>query len=150
MDVMRNTMRKWMLGTALVAGLLGTGVANAAPREFRGPGGHEYGRAYGHDYVRGYDRGFYRGGYERPGFGVAVGGPVVDEGYVDGYIPPCPGDGYIWLNGGWVFRGGARGYAYGRGYGGVAHFDRGRDFHGEGFRGEGFHGGNDLGYRGRR
>jgi hypothetical protein len=153
MDVMRNAIwtvgRKWMLGTALVAGLLGTGVANAAPpREFRGQGGHEYGREsgreHGREYVRGYDRGFYRGGYERPGFGVVVAAPYA-EGYGNDYIPPSPGDGYVWLNGAWVFRDGYRGYAYGRGYGGVARFDRGRDFRGEGFRG-----GYDRGFRGRR
>ena len=141
MDVMRNAIwnvgRKWMLGTALVAGLLGTGVANAAPpREFRGQGGHEYGRGY----VRGYERGGYRPAYryDRPGFGVVVGAPYA-EGYGNDYIPPCPGEGYVWLNGAWIFRGGYRGY------GNVARFDRDR-----GFRGESFHGGYDRGFRGRR
>jgi hypothetical protein len=126
-----NVGRKLMLGTALVAGLLGTGVANAAPREFRGPEGHAY--------VRGYDRGFYGGAHDfvRPRIGVTVGGPIYGGGYASGYIPPCPGDGYVWLNGGWVFRGG---YGRGYGYGPVARFDRGR----------GFNGGFDRGYRGRR
>jgi hypothetical protein len=125
---MRNKMRTWMLGTALIAGLLGTGtiVANAAPREFRGPVARGYERGYERPVVRGY-------GYDRGGFGVTVGGPVAG-----GYIPPCPGDGYVWLGGAWVFRGGYhrvdRGYAYGP----VARFDRGHD--------RGF----DRGYRGRR
>jgi hypothetical protein len=124
-----NVGRKWMLGTALVAGLLGTGAvaANAAPREFRG--GHDYVRGYERPAFRGYERGY---GY-RPGFGVAVGAP-----YADAYIPPCPGDGYVWLGGAWVFRGGYRG---GYGYGPVARYDRGRGFEGRGF---------DRGYRGRR
>jgi hypothetical protein len=131
-----------MLGTALIAGLLGTGAvaANAAPRDFRGPVGRGYVRGgYGYErpVVRGYGYGY------RPGFGVAVGGPVVDA-----YIPPCPGDGYVWLNGAWVFRGGYRGY----GYGPVARFDRGRGFdHGfdHGF-GRGYDRGFERGYRGRR
>jgi hypothetical protein len=140
---MRNVMRNWMLGTALVAGLLGTGTvaANAAQRDFRGPVGHEYGRDYGRgDYGRGFERPVVRDygrgyGYGRPGFGVAFGGPVVDA-----YIPPCPGDGYVWLSGAWVFRGGpgfvARGYGYGR----DGRFGRGYE------RGRGF----DRGYAGRR
>jgi hypothetical protein len=114
---MRNTMRNWMFGTALVAGLLGTGAmtANAAPRDF-------HIAAY-----RGYERPIVRE-YARPGFGVAIGAPVVGA-----YIPPCPGDGYVWLGGAWVFRGyRAVGPRYG--YGPVARFDGGRgyarDFHG--------------------
>ena len=137
---MRNTIwnvgRKLMVGTALVVGLLGTGAvaANAAPREFRG--GHEYARGYERPAFRGYEPRY--GGY-RPGFGVAIGGPVVDA-----YIPPCPGDGYVWLNGAWVFGGGYRG---GYGYGPVARYDRGRGFEGRGYDGRGFDRG---GYRGRR
>ena len=117
---MRNTIRRMMLGTALVAGLLGSGAvaANAAPRDFRGPVGRE---PVGREYARGYDRPAFRG-YERgygygPGFGVAVGAP-----YASAYIPPSPGDGYVWLGGAWAFRGGYRG---GYGYGPVARFDRG-------------------------
>lgn len=126
---MRNMIRRMMLGTALVAGLLGTGAvaANAAPREFRG----------GHEYVRGYERPGFRGygyGYGRPGFGVAIGAP-----YASAYIPPCPGEGYVWLGGSWVFRGGYRG---GYGYGPGARFDRGRGFENRGF--------DRGGYRGRR
>jgi hypothetical protein len=126
---MRNTNwnvgRKLMLGTALVAGLLGVGAvaANAAPRDFRG----------GHESVRGYDRPVVRGYGYRPGFGVAVGAP-----YASAYIPPCPGEGYVWLGGAWVFRGGYRG---GYGYGPVARFDHERGFD------RGFARGS---YRGRR
>jgi hypothetical protein len=96
---MRNTIlgigRNWMLGTALLAGLIGTGAAtaNAAPRDFRGPVAHGYIRGYG------YNRPVVRE-YARPGFGVAIGGPVVE-----GYVPPCPGEGYVWTNNAWVFRG---------------------------------------------
>ena len=123
-----NVGRKLMVGTALMVGLLGTGAvaANAQSREFRG--GHEYGRGYERPAYRGYERGY---GY-RPGFGVAVEAP-----YADAYIPPCPGDGYVWLGGAWVFRG-YRGVD--RGYGPVARYDRGR----------GFERGFDRGYRGRR
>jgi hypothetical protein len=130
---MRNTMKNFALGVALVAGLLGTGAAaaNAAPQEFHGRGPE---RGFGGGYGRGYDRPVGRefGGrsYGRPGFvggGVVVGGPVVDA-----YIPPCPGDGYtwtagyynggIWVPGAWGFRGRVgfgrvgfdRGYGYGR------------------------------------
>ena len=61
-------------------------------------------------------------------------------GYGENYVPPCPGEGYVWTagyyNGGywvpgaWVFQGGGRAYGYGfRGY----DYDRGsyparRDF----------------------
>lgn len=103
---MRNTMRNWMLGTALIAGLLGTGAvsANAASWGYRGP------------VARGYYRGPVRV-YERPGF--VVGRPVVE-----GYVPPCPGDGYEWIGGAWVFRG--RPEVFHRyAYGPAAHFDHG-------------------------
>jgi len=125
---MRNTIRRLMLGTALVAGLFGMGAvaANAAPRDFRG--GHEYARGYERPVGRGYGYGY------RPGFGVEVGAP-----YASAYIPPCPGDGYVWLGGAWVFRDGYRG---GYGYGRVARFDRGRGFENRGF--------DRGGYRGRR
>ena len=134
---MRNMMRNWMLGTALAAGLLGTGAvaANAAPQDFRGRPEQRFDRGYDRGYGRGFERPVVRGyGYGGPGFGVAVGAP-----YAAAYIPPCPGDGYVWLNGAWVFRGGpfiARGYGYGR----DVHFDRGFD------RGRGI----DRGFRGRR
>jgi hypothetical protein len=132
---MRNTMRNWMLGTALIAGLLGTGVANAAPREYRG--------TVEQGLNRGYDRGFrgpVRGGYDHRGYGVVVGGPVGE-----GYIPPCPGDGYVWDGGVWVLRG-YRGVDRGYGYGPVARYDRGYD---RGFD-RGHDRGFDRGYRGRR
>jgi hypothetical protein len=112
---MRNTMRKTMLGVMLAAGLLGTGAvaANAAPRGF---------------YGRGYERPVVRHEFVRPihpvyGAGFGFGGGVVDT-----YIPPCPGDGYVWsagfYNGGiwvpgaWTFRGRGfeRGYVGGRVY----------------------------------
>ena len=133
---MRNVMRNWMLGTALVAGLLGTGAvaANAAPQEFRGRPEQRFDRGYG----RGFERPVVRGyGYGRPGFGVVVGAP-----YAEGYIPPYPGDGYIWLNGGWVFRG--RPEVAGYGYGRNEHFDRGFD------RGRGYERGSGRGFEGRR
>jgi hypothetical protein len=125
-----NVGRKLMVGTVLAVGLLGTGAvaANAAPRDFRGPVGREYARGYERPVGRGYGY-----GYARPGFGVAIGAP-----YASAYIPPCPGDGYVWLVGAWVFRGGYRG---GYGYGPVARFDHERGF------GRGFDRG---GYRGRR
>jgi hypothetical protein len=127
-----NVGRKLMVGTALMIGLLGTGAvaANAQSREFRG--GHEYGRGYERPAYRGYERGY---GY-RPGFGVAVEAP-----YADAYIPPCPGEGYVWLGGAWVFRGGYRG---GYGYGSAARFNHERGF------GRGNERGFDHGYRGRR
>jgi len=119
---MRNMMRKGMLGVALVAGLLtATVAANAAPEGFRG-------RAEARPAAR-FDRGYGRGS-ERPvvreygrsyvGYGYGYAAPVVTA-----YIPPCPGDGYVWLNGAWVFRGFgvARGYGYGRDF----RYDRGRE-----------------------
>jgi hypothetical protein len=131
-----NVGRKLMVGTALIVGLLGTGAvaANAQSREFRG--GHESGRGYERPAYRGYERGYERGYGYRPGFGVAVGAP-----YADAYIPPCPGEGYVWLGGAWVFRGGYRGGGRGYGYGPVARFDHERGFD------RGFDRG---GYRGRR
>jgi hypothetical protein len=148
---MRNTMKNFTLGLALVAGLLGTGAvaANAAPQNFHGGGE----RGFAGSYSRGYDRPgvareFVGRGYGRPGFygGVVVGAPVVDA-----YIPPCPGDGYtwtagyynggIWVPGAWGFRGRVgfdRGYDYGRGY---------RDNR---FVADRRAGGFDRGFRGRR
>jgi hypothetical protein len=147
---MRNTIgtvgRKLMLGTALVVGLLGTGVvANAAPQNFHG--GYRGGER--HEFVpaqRPVIHDGFRAGYGyRDGFrvGVGIGYPVADA-----YIPPCPGDGYewnagyynggVWFPGAWRLRAGF----YGRGYvaGPVARFDRGR----------GYERGFDRGYRGRR
>ena len=129
-----------LLGTALTIGLLGTGAvaARAQARDFRGG---ERGPA--HFEGRGFDRGYGRG-YERPvvrGYGYGGGyGVAVEAPYAVGYVPPCPGDGYVWLNGGWVFRGRpgfvagygrgvGRGFdrGYGRGYvGGGRGFERGR------------------------
>ena len=112
---MRNTMRKWMVGTALAVGLIGTGAmtANAAPHDF-------HIAAY-----RGYERPFVRE-YARPGFGVVVGAPVPVGPVVGGYIPPCPGDGYIWIGGRWVFHGYR---AYGPRYYGPGRFEAGRGFY---------------------
>jgi hypothetical protein len=133
MVAMRNVMRNWMLGTALVAGLFGTGAvaANAAPQEFRGRTEQRFDRDRGFDrrYDRGYDRRFERPvvrGYEQPGYGVVVG-----DSYAEGYIPPCPGEGYDWIGGAWVFRGRPE-VAFGYGYGRNERFDRGFD------RGRGF------------
>lgn len=121
---MRLTMRNFLLGTALVAGLLGTGAAaaNAQAREFHGRGEGRFERGYGRGYERGYERPVVRG-YGYGGYAVP---------YAAGYIPPCPGDGYVWLNGGWVFRGrpgfvAGYGRGFDRGYGrGFEHgFDRG-------------------------
>jgi hypothetical protein len=149
-----NVGRKLMVGTALMVGLLGTGAvaANAQAREFRG--GHEYGRGYERPAYRGNERGYDRGYGYRPGFGLAVEAP-----YADAYIPPCPGEGYVWLGGAWVFRGGYRG---GYGYGQVARFDHDRAFgergfgrgddrgHGDGRRVDGGRGFDRGGERGRR
>ncbi len=131
---MRNGMRNWMLGTALVAGLLGTGAvaANAAPQEFRGRPEQRLDRGFDRGYGRGFERPVVRGyGYGQPGYGVVVGAP-----YAEGYIPPCPGDGYAWIGGAWVFRGRPEVAGYGRGGG----FDRGVD------RGRGFDRGPDRGF----
>lgn len=47
-------------------------------------------------------------------FGVGIGVPVAPV-YVAppivGYAPPCPGPGYSWIDGAWVFVGGPRVYA---------------------------------------
>lgn len=139
-----------MLGTALTVGMLGAGAlaANAAPQEFghRVSGGFE--RGPDHGYGRGYGRGFDRG-YERPvvrGYGYGGYGVAVEAPYVQAYIPPCPGEGYFWLNGAWVFRGReevVRSYGYGRGFdhGHDRGFERGFDRGERGFdRGRGFEG----------
>lgn len=53
-------------------------------------------------------------------FGVGIGvpapvvpvapAPVVVAPPVVGYVPPCPGPGYAWIGGSWVFNGGQRVY----------------------------------------
>ena len=159
---MRNTMKNFMLGTALVVGLLGTGAVTAnAQRGFGGgPVGRPEpmpGRGIGHVETRGYDRGYDRGfdrGHDRVvvrgggygyGYGVAVGTPyVADPYYADAYVPPCPGEGYVWLNNAWVFRGGVGyGHGYDRGY--VRGYDHGFDRGGRGFEGgHGFEGGRGF------
>ena len=120
----------------------GAGGGNFRTHEPRFGGGFERGNLR---YREGY-RGGYGGGYVGVGGGYGYGGGVV----VNDYIPPCPGDGYLWTagyyNGGywvpgaWTFggnRGFVGGYAYGRGY------ERG--FAGRGFEGRrevgGFQGG---------
>lgn len=121
---MRNTMRNWMFGTALMTGLFAAGAAGAQAqvRDFHRPAVYPAFRD------RGYERPVIRD--YRPGFqvGVAVGGPVV----ADNYIPPCPGDGYvwtagyynagIWVPGRWAFGGG---YGVARFNHPVREFDRG-------------------------
>lgn len=119
---MRNTMRNWMFGTALMTGLFAAGAAGAQAQV------RDFHRGVAPVYRdRGYERPVVRD-YYRPGFqvGVAVGAPVV----ADDYIPPCPGDGYVWtagyynagvwVPGRWAFRGGY----------GVAHVDRPEFGHG--------------------
>jgi hypothetical protein len=153
---MRNTMKNFMLGTALVMGLLGTGAVTAnAQREFGGRPigrpepvvGHGFGQVEGRGFDRGHDRVNVRGGGGYGyGYGVAVETPyVADPYYADAYVPPCPGDGYVWLNHAWVFRGGpevVRGYGYGRGFdhGFDRGYNRGFDRGGRGFEngGRGF------------
>ena len=67
----------------------------------------------------------------RIAFGVGIGVPapvvvapapvVVAPPVVSTYVPPCPGPGYVWIGGNWVFRGGPGlyrpGYWHGRVYG---------------------------------
>jgi hypothetical protein len=60
----------------------------------------------------------------RIGVGIGIGvpvapAPVVVAPPIVGYVPPCPGPGYAWLGGSWVFRGGP-GY-YGPAYRGPAY-----------------------------
>ena len=87
-----NTKRNWVLGLAMIAGVLGAGAATANAAQVR--------------------------------FEVGYNGQ-----YAESYVPPCPGEGYVWTagyyNGGywvpgaWVFRGGRgwdRHYAYDRDY----------------------------------
>lgn len=40
--------------------------------------------------------------------GVGIGVPVAPGPVVvaPAYVPPCPGPGYMWIGGSWVFRGG--------------------------------------------
>jgi len=120
------------------------------------------------------------GGLAGVGTVAAKAAPIeFHERFEAGYIPPCPGEGYIWTagyyNGGywvpgaWVFRGHRdfdRGYAY---YGGGYRFDNdhrrfegrdrddrrfeGRRDEGRGFQGRGGDRGGDRGhsdFRGRR
>ncbi len=140
-DALRNTARTLTVGLTLVAGLLATGAvaANAAPQEFRGRGEGRVERGYGPEYRRGLERPIVRE-YGRPYVGYGVGYGYGYAAPVAGYIPPCPGDGYVWIDGAWVFRGFgiARGYGYGRG----VRFDHGFD--------RGFEHGADRGFRGRR
>ncbi len=146
-----NTGRNWMLGLALTAGLLGTGATANAVQPFRGrldpsrsdlrhDDRREERRNDRRDERRDQwrdDRRFdgrvegrdYRGGLYAGGGGYAGGG------FVSNYIPPCPGEGYVWTagyyNGGvwypgaWTFRSN-RGYGYGY-RGNDRAFDRGYD-----------------------
>lgn len=69
----------------------------------------------------------------RIGFGIGIGVPVAPAPVVVApppvaYVPPCPGPGYVWIGGNWVFRGGPvvvhPGYFHGPVYGGPRHFGR--------------------------
>jgi hypothetical protein len=105
----RNTGRNWMLGMAMIAGMLGAGAAtaNAAQVQFQVGYDWRYAESYvpacpGEGYV--WVAGYYNGGY--------------------------------WVPGAWVFRGHRdwdRGYAYGRDFRydrryEERHFDRDRDW----------------------
>jgi len=65
------------------------------------------------------------------GFGVPAPAPVVVAPPVASYVPPCPGPGYEWLGGSWVFRGGPRDFHradfYDRDHGRMD-YGRARDF----------------------
>ena len=94
---MRNTVKNYMLGMALVAGLFGTGVvaANAAPQEFHGRIEHGPERGFNRGYDgRVYGRPEVRRDFDRREFVRPIGGPVYGGGYGVGYantyIPPCP------------------------------------------------------------
>ena len=70
----------------------------------------------------------------RVSFGVSIGapGPVVVAPSVVAAVPPCPGPGYVFVDGYWGFVGGQRVWhgGYWRAPEHVAHFDR----HAEHFR----------------
>jgi len=77
----------------------------------------------------------------RFGIGVGIGVPapvvvapapvVVAPPVVTTYVPPCPGPGYVWLGGSWVFRGGPGFYGHGYVRGPVYHGYRGFRRYGE-------------------
>ena len=74
-----KSMRNWILGIALTAGLLGLGTTTAQAAEYRG---HAHVAGYARGYARpGYGRvnGYYAGGYWAPGGWNYVG--VRDRGY---------------------------------------------------------------------
>jgi len=99
-NIIRNTGRNWMLGMAMIAGLLGAGAASANAAQIQLHVGYD-GR-YAENYIP-----------ACPGEGY-----VWTAGYYNG--------GY-WVPGAWVFRDGRgwdRGYAYGRDF----HYDRDRRF----------------------
>jgi hypothetical protein len=60
------------------------------------------------------------------GIGIGVPAPVVVAPPVVAYVPPCPGPGYVWIGGSWVFRGAPGvirpGYFHGPVYGGPRYF----------------------------
>jgi len=64
----------------------------------------------------------------RIGIGVGIGVPVAPP--IVAYAPPCPGPGYSWIGGNWVFVGGPR--FYGPVYRGPVY--RGPVFAGRNFR----------------
>ncbi len=140
---MRSTMRNWMLGLTVAAGVLGTGAvaANAFPQEFRERFEHRFGRENRRDY----DRHQYGGGYQGQGYGYQAGAE---------YMGPSPGEGYVWVAGyyqgaywvpgAWVFQGRRdwdRSYGYGRGFEfeHERHFNNDRRFDGDRNRGYGEH-----------
>jgi hypothetical protein len=69
----------------------------------------------------------------RIGFGIGIGVPVAPVPVVVAppiavYASPCPGPGYVWIGGNWVFRGPVvrpgygYGYFHGPVYGGARYF----------------------------
>jgi hypothetical protein len=67
----------------------------------------------------------------RVAIGVGIGVPIAPAPVVvaaaPAYVPPCPGPGYVWIGGSWVFRGGPvyhPGYFHGPVYRGGHDFRR--------------------------
>lgn len=62
------------------------------------------------------------------GFGVPVAPAPVIVAPPVAYVPPCPGPGYVWIGGSWIFRGGPEvvrpGYFHAPVYRGARNFRR--------------------------